>query len=72
MEEDHRKIEEIVPKKFLRGRKVFGKVKSERMPTRKIWDHAIDFKETFKPWKGKIYPLFKNKREKIQNFVEIR
>ena len=42
----------------------------ERMPTRKIWDHAIDLKETFKPWKGKIYSLSKNKREEVQNFVE--
>ena len=49
IEEDHRKIEEMVPKKFLKWRKVFGKVESERMLTRKIWDHAIDLKETFKP-----------------------
>jgi len=33
---DHRKIEKIVPKKFLKWRKVFGKVKSKRMPTRKV------------------------------------
>jgi len=45
---DYRKIEEIVLQKFLRWRKVFGKIESERMPTRKIWDHAIDLKETFK------------------------
>jgi len=70
IEEDHRKIEEMVPKKFLRWKKVFGKVELERMPTRKIWDHAIDLKETFKPWKGKIYPLSKNEREEVQNFVE--
>jgi len=70
IEEDHRKIEEMVLKKFLKWRKVFGKVESERMPTRKIWDHAIDLKETFKLRKGKIYPLSKNKREKVQNFVE--
>jgi len=49
IEKDHRKIEEMVPKKFLKWRKVFGKVESERMPKRKIWDHAIDLKETFKP-----------------------
>jgi len=48
MEENHRKIKEIVPKRFLKWKKVFGKVESERMPTRKIWDHAIDLKETFK------------------------
>jgi len=70
MEKDHRKIEEMVPKKILKWRKVFGKVESERMPTRKIWDHAIDLKEMFKPRKGKIYPLFKNEREKVQNFME--
>jgi len=49
---------------------VFGKVKSERMLTRKIWNHAIDLKETFKPQKGRIYPLSKNEREEVQNFVE--
>jgi len=46
---DHRKIEEMVPQRFLKWRKVFGKVESKRMPTRKIWDHTIDLKETFKP-----------------------
>ena len=49
---------------------MFGKVELERMPTRKIWDHAIDLKEMFKLRKRRIYPLFKNKREEVQNFVE--
>ena len=70
IEEDHRKIKEIVPRKFLKWKKVFGKVELERMPMRKVWDHAIDFKETFKPQKGKIYSLSINEREKVQNFVE--
>jgi len=70
IEEDHRKIEEMVPRKFLKWRKVFGKVESERMPTRKVWDHAIDLKEMFKPRKGRIYPLSKNERKEVQNFVE--
>jgi len=70
IEEDHRKIKEIVPRKFLKWKKVFGKVELEKMPMRKVWDHAIDFKETFKPQKGKIYSLSKNEREKVQNFVE--
>jgi len=60
----------MVPKKFLKWRKVFGKVESEKMLTRKIWDHAIDLKETFKPRKGKIYPLSRNEKEEVQNFVE--
>jgi len=59
VEVDHKKIEEMVPKRFLKWRKVFGKVESERIPTRKIWDHAIDLKETFKPQKGRSSELCK-------------
>jgi len=40
------------------------------MPTRKIWDHTINLKETFKPQKRRIYPLSKDKREKVQRFVD--
>ena len=40
------------------------------MSIRKVWDHTIDLKETFKSKKGNIYPLSKNKREKVQNFME--
>jgi len=67
---DHRKIKEIVPQKFLKWKKIFGKVESERMLTRKVWDHTIDLKEIFKPKKGRIYLLFKNKKEEVQNFIE--
>ena len=56
--------------KFLKQRKIFGKIESERMLIRKIQDYTIDFKETFKPRKGRIYSLSKNKREEVQNFVE--
>ena len=70
LEADHRKVDEMVPKRFLKWRKVFGKIESERMPTRKIWDHAIDLKKTFKPQKGKIYPLSKDEREEVQKFVD--
>jgi len=37
---------------------------------RKIWDHAIDLKEMFVPQKRRIYPLSKDEREEVQNFVE--
>ena len=46
------------------------KTESERMPTRKIWDYAIDLKKTFKLRKGRIYPLSKDEREKVQKFVD--
>jgi len=39
----------LVLEEFHRWIKVFGKKQSERMPTRKIWDHVIDVKEGFIP-----------------------
>ena len=69
VEANHRKIKEMVPRKFLKWRKVFGKVESEIMPIRKIWDHTIDLKKMFKPQKRGIYPLFKDERKEVQNFV---
>jgi len=70
MELDHRKVEAMVPRKFHKWLKVFGKMESERMPTRKIWDHAIDLKEEFKASKVQMYPLSRNKREEVQQFIQ--
>jgi len=60
MELDHRKVEAMVPQRFHQWLKVFGKVESERMPMRKIWNHAIDLKEDFKASKARVYPLSRN------------
>jgi len=49
---------------------VFGKVESERMPTRKIWDHAIDLKKEFKASKARVYPLSRNEGEEVQQFIQ--
>jgi len=49
---------------------VFGKKQSERMLTRKVWDHAIDVKEGFIPQKGKVYPLSREEREEVRKFVK--
>jgi len=40
------------------------------MPTRKLWDHAIEVKEGFVPRKGKVYPLLREEREEVQEFVK--
>jgi len=73
-EEEVAKSEEeakkLVPEKFHRWIKVFGKKQSERMPTRKLWDHAIDVKEGFMPRKGKVYPLSREEREEVREFVK--
>ena len=70
VETDYKKIKKIVPQKFLKWRKIFGKIESEKMLTRKIWDYTIDLKEVLKSRKGRIYLLSKNKREEVQNFVK--
>jgi len=67
IEADHRKVEEMVPKRFHKWLKVFGKVESERMLVRKVWDHVIDLNDDFKANKARVYPLFRNK--KVQKFV---
>jgi len=63
-------VEEMVPKRFHRWLKVFWKVESERMPVRKVWDHAIDLNDDFKPSKARVYPLSRNKGEEVQKFVD--
>ena len=70
MEIDHCKIERMVPKRFHQWLKVFGKMESERMPVRKVWDHAINMKEEFKARKAKVYLLSRNERDKVQKFVD--
>jgi len=49
---------------------MFGKKASERMLTRKIWDHTIDLKEGFIPRKGKVYLLSREEREKVREFIQ--
>ena len=60
----------LVLEKFHRWIKVFGKKQSERMLTRKLWNHAIDVKKGFIPRKGKVYPLSREEREEVREFVK--
>ena len=60
----------LVSEKFHEWIKVFGKKQSERMPTRKLWDHVIDIKEGFVPRKGKEYLLSREEREEVREFVK--
>jgi len=49
---------------------MFGKKQSERIPTRKLWDHAIDTKEGFVPRKRKIYSLSREERGEVHEFID--
>jgi len=63
-------VEEMVLRRFHKYLKVFEKKESEKMPTRKTWDHAIDLRKGFVPKKGKIYLLSRVEREEVQEFVK--
>ena len=59
----------LVPEHFHKWIHIFGKKQSERMPTRKLWNHVIETKERFVLRKGKMYPLLREKREEICEFI---
>ena len=68
--EDEETLRKLVPKRFWKWKKVFGKRESEKMPVQKAWDHTIELKEGFTTKKGKVYSLSREKREEVQAFVE--
>ena len=69
-DEDEETLRKLVPQRFWKYKKVFGKRKSERMPVQKAWDHAIELKEGFTQKKGKVYSLSREEREEVQAFME--
>ena len=70
MAKSEEEVKKLVLGKFHKWIKVFSKKQSERMPTRKVWDHAINMKEVFVLRKGKMYPLSREKREEVQEFIQ--
>ena len=60
----------LVLERFHKWIKMFGKKQLERMLTRKLWDHVIDVREGFIPQKGKVYPLSREEREEVREFVK--
>ena len=63
-------VKELVPKEYYKYLKVFSKEKSERMPIRKLWDHVIQLKNTFKPKKDRLIPLLYEEQEEVSAFID--
>ena len=40
------------------------------MLTRKVWDHVIEMKKRFMLRKGKVYPLSREEREEVREFIK--
>ncbi|TFY58323.1 hypothetical protein EVG20_g8191 [Dentipellis fragilis] len=53
-------LEEMVPPHYHEYKDVFEKQASERLPTRRPWDHAIDLKPDAEPYSAKAYPMSPN------------
>jgi len=60
----------LVPQRFHKWIHVFGKKASERMLTKKVWNHVIEVKEEFVSRKGKLYLFSREKREKVHKFIK--
>jgi len=67
---DEEVLKRLVPRRFWKWKKVFGKKKLKRILVQKIWDYTIELKEEFTPRKGKVYLLSREEREEVQTFVE--
>ena len=66
-EEEKKKL---LLQKFYKWIYIFGKKASERMLTKKMWDHAIEVKKIFVPSKRKMmYLLLREERGKIYEFI---
>ena len=64
------KPEDLVPKAYHKYLKVFSKKESECMPVCKLWDHAIDMKDTFIPKKGRLIPLSPQEQKEVSDFID--
>ena len=70
IQDEEKEAKKLVPECFHKQTHMFGKKQSERMPTRKLWDHAIDTKERFVLRKGKLYPLSREERGEVCKFID--
>ena len=70
VKEGDKTFEELVPEEFRDFARVFSKQESERLPTRKPYDHAIDLEPGSTPPYSKIYPLAPAERDALKEFIE--
>jgi len=68
--ESEEEARRLVPKRFHKWIKVFGKKVSEKMPARKMWNHAIELKEGFVLRKGKVYLLLREERGEVHKLID--
>ena len=63
-------FEEMIPEEFREFLDVFSKEESERMPTRKEWDHRIDLKPGAEFKQAKVYLMSPVEQTELDRFLE--
>ena len=64
---DKEVLKRLVPRRFWKWKKVFGKKESERMPVQKIWDHAIELRRDLRQERGKYIHYQERKGRKYRH-----
>ena len=65
-----RAVEEIILKHYLEYKSVFEKHTYDELPPRQQWDHAIDLIPGSKPTDCKLYPLYGEQQQALEEFVK--
>jgi hypothetical protein len=63
-------FKETVPTYLHDFEDVFSKVSFDRLPDRKVWDHAIELEPGSKPSNTKVYPLSPNEQIELDAFIQ--
>ena len=69
MARSEKEAKELVLEHFHKWIWIFSKKASEQMSTRKLWNHTIGIKKRFVLRKEKMYPLLREEREEVYEFI---
>ncbi len=69
MARSEKEAKKLVLEHFHKWIWIFSKKASEQMSTRKLWNHTIEIKKRFVLRKGKVYPLLREEREEVYEFI---
>ena len=67
---EKRSFEDIVPPQYHPYKAVFSKESFDELPDKRPWDHIIELKPDFEPFRSKIYPLSLNEQTELDAFLD--
>lgn len=68
--DSEKSFEEMIPIQYRKFARVFSKEASDRMPTHKPYDHAIDLKPEAELSRTKAYPMSPVEQEELNRFIQ--